>query len=441
MPVEGEGGATGPSRDAALAQRRKERAILLVLSAVQFTSVVDFMVVMPLGPTLMRTLGISPSQFSWIVSSYTYSASVSGLLAAFLVDRFDRKTSFLSLYAGFLIGNLLCALAPGYGALLAARVFTGAFGGILGGLALAIVGDVFPESKRGSATGQLMSAFAVASVVGVPFGLELGNSYGWNAPFLFLAGLGSIVLVVGVRALPAIRGHLDHRDAGTALQETWGIVSDPNHLRAFALVVTLMVGGFTVIPYIATYLVRNVGVTNEQVPLIYVAGGALSLFGAPAIGKLADRFGKLQVYRVVAPIAAVLMIVVTNLPPVSLTLAVGVVGLLMVANAGRMVAAMAMVTSCVEPRRRGRFMSMNASVQHFSAGLGSTLGGYLLGETTGGGALTGYGKVGLLAVAVTALSLFLAGRLRPAHQGEKPDVSSADSDDMDAVAAASYEGA
>jgi predicted MFS family arabinose efflux permease len=408
-----------------MSERARERIILLVLAAVQFTNIVDFMVVMPLGPTLMDTLKINPRQFSLIVSSYTFSASIAGLLAAFFVDRFDRKTTFLTLYAGFLVGNLSCAFAGGYFPLLCARVFTGAFGGILGGMALAIVGDVFPESRRGSATGVLMSAFAVASVIGVPFGLKLGSDFGWNAPFLFVAGLAVPVLILGVIFLPSIRGHLDHESAGTALEKMWGVLSHPNHLRAFALVVAMMVGSFAVISFIATYLVDNVGVPNDRLPWVYVGGGALTLFAAPVIGKLADRFGKLHVYRVIAPITVVLMIVVTNLRPVSFLVAVAVVSVLMVSNAGRMVAAMAMITACVESRRRGSFMSINASVQHLSAGLGAFLAGLML-DRAEDGSLIGYPRVGILAVAATLLSILLAGRLRPATPTASPSDPGAD---------------
>lgn len=171
-------------------RRRTERIVLFVLAAVQFTSIVDFMVVMPLGPQLMRSLEIGPAEFGLIVSSYTFAAGVAGLVASSIVDRFSRRTAFLTLYAGFLIGTLLCALAPTYQLLVAARVLTGAFGGVLGGMAMAIIGDVFPEERRGRATGSLMSAFALASVFGVPFGLYLGMTFEWHAPFLALVALG-----------------------------------------------------------------------------------------------------------------------------------------------------------------------------------------------------------------------------------------------------------
>ena len=100
-------------------QRRREMVLLLILASVQFTSIVDFMVVMPLGPQLMRKLAINPAQFGWIVSSYTVAAGLAGLLASSVMDRFGRKSAFLSLYCGFLVGTLFCGLSSGYSMLLA----------------------------------------------------------------------------------------------------------------------------------------------------------------------------------------------------------------------------------------------------------------------------------------------------------------------------------
>jgi predicted MFS family arabinose efflux permease len=398
--------------------RFTERVVLLVLAAVQFTSIVDFVVVMPLGPTLMRSLHIGPAEFGLIVSSYTFAAGLAGLVASAVVDRFSRRTAFLTLFAGFLIGTLFCAVAPNYQLLVAARVLTGAFGGILGGMAMAIVGDVFPEHRRGRATGTLMSAFAVASVFGVPFGLYLGTHYGWHMPFLALVGLGLPVFFLGAFTLPKLDGHM-HKQHVHPLRSLLTTFNNANHLNAFALSAALMIGGFAVIPYISPYLVGNVGVLEAHLPFVYIAGGLLTLFVAPVVGSLADHFGKLTVFRVIAPLSALMLIAVTFLPPVSTVVAVLVVACLMVSNAGRMIAAMAMITSSVRPEQRGGFMSANSSMQHIASGVGAYLGGLLISQTPDG-KLHHFGTVGIVACAITLLSLWAAGRLRVV---DRPDES------------------
>lgn len=398
--------------DEARRTARQERVVLMTLATVQFTSIVDFMVVMPLGSQLMRTLEIDPTEFGFVVSAYTVAAGLAGLVASSLVDRFERKRAFLTLYAGFLVGTLLCGLAPNYETLLAARLFTGAFGGILGGMALAIISDVFPEQRRASATGALMTAFAMASVLGVPVGLDLGTRFGWHAPFLILAVLGVPVMVVAWRALPTLD---EHRGKSPALHPMRSLVetfSEPNHLRAFSLILTLMVGGFSVFPFMSPYMNFNVGLTELDLRWIYMGGGALTFFVTPWVGKLADRHGKLRVYRIVAPLSAVLVLVVTNLPPVPVVVAVLAVATFMASNAGRMTPAMAMVTMSVERRKRGGFLSANAAVQHLGAAIGSALGGLIVDRASDHSPLEGFWMVGLVACGTTIVSLWLAGRLR-----------------------------
>jgi MFS transporter, DHA1 family, inner membrane transport protein len=395
--------------------RRREMILLLILASVQFTSIVDFMVVMPLGPQLQRKMQIDNVQFGRIVASYTVAAGLAGLLASSIMDRFGRKSAFLTLYTGFLLGTLICGLSTGYYMLLGARVITGAFGGILGGMALAIIADVFPEERRGRATGILMSAFAVASVVGVPTGIYLGGKLGWHVPFLVLATLGLPVLIIAMRVLPSLREHLDHASHSHPWHQLVATFNHPNHLRAFALTAAVMVGSFSVIPYISLYLVSNVGV-NETRDLfwVFVTGGILSLVGAPLVGRLADRFGKVPVYRVVATISIGLMLVVTNLPRVPLAVAVGVVGTFMLSNAGRMVAALTMITGSVERRFRGGFMSANSAVQHLASGVGASIGSHMLVKAADG-TQQHFSRVGLFGAAATALTLWLAGRVRLAQ--------------------------
>jgi DHA1 family inner membrane transport protein len=394
--------------------RRRERLVLLILAAVQFTTIVDFMIVMPLGPQLMRTLEIGPAKFGLVVSSYTFAAGAAGLVASSIIDRFARRTTFMVLYAGFLLGTLFCAIALNYQFLVVARVVTGAFGGILGGMAMAIIGDVFPEQRRGRATGSLMTGFSLASVAGVPLGLFLGTNFGWHVPFIALAIGGIPALLLTPLALPALAAHVGKLPTHPlrSLVETFSHV---NHLQAFALIVTLMVGSFTVFPYLSPYLVANVGMTEQQLPLVYIAGGALTLFAAPVVGRLADRYGKLTIFRLIAPGSALMLLVITHLGSAPTAVAVAIFGALMVCNVGRMIPAMAMVTSSVEPRRRGAFLSANSSVQHIAAGFGSYLGGIIVTQSADG-QIGLFGVVGWIAAISTLMSLWLAGRIRIADQ-------------------------
>jgi MFS transporter, DHA1 family, inner membrane transport protein len=395
-----------------LLTRGRERIVLLILAAIQFTSIVDFMVIMPLGPQLQRVLGLSPTQFGFVVSSYTFAAGLAGLVATMFLDRFARRSAFLMAFAGFLLGTLFCGLAPDFGTLLAARVLTGSFGGLLGGIALVIVSDIMPERRRGAAIGFLMSSFALASVAGVPIGLALGQRFGWHFPFLALAALGVPVFLVAARALPRLDGHLQHMVAERPLDRLWSTFAHPNHLRAFGLTVVLMFSGLAVFPYASPYLVANVHFDESLLPLNYMAGGALTLLASPLIGKLSDRFGKLLIFRIIIPANAAVVILLTTLPPVHPEIVIAVVGALMVTNAGRMVPAMALISASVEPHRRGGFLGANAAVQHLAAGLGAMVGGMILTQSDDGKLIQNYSVVGIIAAAASLSSLWLAGRLR-----------------------------
>lgn len=389
----------------------RESVILFTLAAIQFIGIVDFMIVMPLGPQLLADLGIDARRFSWVVSAYTLAAGVAGFLAAPWLDRVPRKTAYLVFSIGLLAGTAACGLAPTYPLLLAARCVTGGFGGVLGGLALAIVADVFPGERRGRATGTLMLAFAVASVAGVPLGIVLGTRLGWQAPFFTLTALGLPLVALAAWALPPLDAHVDgtRRHPLAHLLDTLTL---PAHRRGFALIALLMVGAFAVIPFISTAFVANVGVTEAQLPAVFIAGGLLTLVTTPLAGRLVDRFGPLAVFRGIVPLSAAMMLVLTHLPAVGIAVAAPVAAVLMATNAGRMVTAMALITSSIEPRRRGSFMSANSAVQHIASGLGATLGGMIVAGGAGE-PLRHFGTVGFLAAGATVASLWLAARIRP----------------------------
>ncbi len=397
------------------ASSRREWLLLFVLVAIQFTHVLDFVIMMPLGPQLMRVFEISPQEFGFIVSAYTFSAGVTGFLSAFFIDKFDRRTALLLLYSGFAIGTFLCGVAPTYLSLMLARIVAGGFGGVLGALIFAVIGDCIPEHRRGAATGTVISAFSLASVAGVPLGLYLANHFGWHFPFFMLAALSALALALAYKELPSMRGHLQtHATPETpieAVRKLYALVSVPNHLTALALMVVLVVGGFTVIPYISPYFVANVGMSESELPLIYFFGGAATIFTSRFVGKLADKFGKAKVFTCMSLSSIATIYALTNVPQVSLVLALVITTLFMITMNGRLVPAVALVTSSVEPKSRGSFMSINSSVQQLASGASSFVAGLIISKASDG-TITNYNLVGWLAISATVLCLFLVKRIK-----------------------------
>lgn len=402
---------------------KRERLLLLTLLATQFTTLLDFVLMMPLGPQLMRVFAISTQEFGWLVSAYTFSAGAAGLAGAFWIDKFDRRSATLTLYSGFAVSAALCGVAPTYWTLMMARMLAGGFGGVLGALALAIIGDAIPETRRGAATGVVMSAFALASVAGVPIGLCLANHFGWRLPFLMLAILSALTLALAYFALPQMRGHLQtnapRETAFESARNLFVLIATPNHLIAIVFMTLLMVGGFTVIPYISPYFVANVGLSEADLPLIYFFGGGATIFTSRLVGRLADRFGKANVFAIMSLASIVAIVATTTLPRVPLAAALLVTTLFTVSMNGRLVPAVALVASSVEPKLRGRFMSVNSSFQQLASGVSSVVAGMILGKAPDG-ALTNYHFVGFIAIAATLLCVALAKRIQVVREPAPP---------------------
>ena len=394
----------------------RELPLLLTLAAVQFTHIVDFMIMMPLGPQFMRLFDIGPQQFGFLVSAYTFAAAVSGFVAAFRIDRFDRKRALLGLYAGFIIATALCGLAPDYPLLLAARLVAGTFGGVLGGLVFAIVADLVPYARRATATAMVAAAFSLAAVAGVPLSLWIAAMFSWRAPFLALAGLSVVVGIVAARLIPPLAAHVAPGPGHRPVAQLRAIFGVPNHRRAFALMIVLSCSVFSVVPFIAAYNVANVGVSEADIAVIYFAGGATTLFTAQVIGRLADRYGKKRLFVILALISIVPILVVTHLPPLPLVWVVPLSVLFFIFVPGRFGPATALVTGSVDPRLRGSFMSFNASIQQLASGAASLVAGLIIGRAADG-TLTHYGIVGWLSVACTVACLWLVRRIRVVDGG------------------------
>jgi predicted MFS family arabinose efflux permease len=343
-------------------------------------------------------------------------------LTGFILDRFDRKRALLVLYFGFSTGTLLCALAPTFHLLVAARVVAGAFGGVAGALILAIIGDVIPEQRRGAAMGLVMSSFSVASICGVPLGLILANSLNWHLPFFVLAALSYVVLAASAWILPPLRGHMLHLKDQHPMARMLAVLSHTDHQMAFMFMALLSVTGFIIFPNIANYMVSNVGLTEKQLPLIYLAGGLATVFSMNWIGRWADRSGKLRVFTLMSLAATIPILLVTTLPRTSVAVAVATSTLLMVCMSGRMVPAMALMTASIEPQYRGGFMSINSSVQQFSCGVAAYVSGQVLTQTATG-ELAHFPALGIGSIVCALICIYLARFLKmpggghPAMQG------------------------
>ncbi len=393
---------------------RNEKIVLFSLAAIQFNHIVDFMIVMPLGPKLMRVFQISPEQFSLLVSMYTLMAGLSGFLASFYVDKFDRKNNLVFMFIGFIISTALCGAAPNFYWLLAARAFAGFFGGIMNSLILSIVSDLISYDRRATAMGTITSAFSLASIVGIPFSLFLSDQFDWHAPFMFLAISSIIVLIVAVKHIPSVRGHLDQVDSvtKTITNPFTNILQSPTQLFSLFFMFILMLGHFSIIPFISPSLVANAGVDEKQLLFIYLVGGTCSMLMAPLIGKFSDKYGKAKVFTWALFFSVIPVILITHQAVAPLYIVLLIAGLFFVSAVARMVPAQALISSAAEPAHRGSFLSILSCVQSLSMALGSWMAGQIIIKNTVTGHLERYQLVGYIAVGFGFLSLIIFQKIK-----------------------------
>jgi predicted MFS family arabinose efflux permease len=395
---------------------RKEIYLLLTLALIQFTHIMDFMIIMPLGNQLMKLFDIEPRQFGYIVSAYTITAGIVGFAGAFFIDNFGRKNLLITSYIGFLVGTLSCTFAPNYMFMLFARILTGAFGGILGTLILSIVGDAIPNERRATAMGLVTSGFSLAAVFGVPFGNYLAHEYSWHAPFLFIAVIGALICIAIFSFIPKMNDHITNKtNRLEPVQVIQNLIENKNQRKALLLMALLMLSQFTIIPFIAAYMEKNVGFSQMQVTYIYLFGGLCTVFTAPLIGRLADKVGKHIIFRIFAILAVIPIFLITNMTPQPIWIVLIVTSFFFIVINGRVVPAIAMITGTTLPQSRGSFMSFNSSVQQLSAGLASFISGVIISQSKDG-KLLNYEVIGYVAIAACFLSIWAAGRIKTAEQ-------------------------
>lgn len=388
---------------------RKEKIYVLILAAIQISHILDFVIMMPLGPRFMRVFQISPAEFATLVSAYTFSAGIVGFFGALYADHFDRKKFLLFNFSGFILGTLMCAVSTNFGTLLAARILAGAFGGILNAGVLSLVADLIPFQRRGAAMGVVMSSFSVASVVGIPIGLWIANTFDWHYTFYFICIIGAIFWVMSLIFLPSVI--VERPKSFSENLRKFRKVFKRDYIEAFCLTSTLAFGIFHIIPFIAPYLVNNVGFKEANLPFMYLFGGIGTIITARIVGKMTDRKGSFTVFRFMALVSMPPIILLTNLPPVATVVVLIVTTTFTMLGSTRFIPAMTMVSGIVKPEERGAFMSLENAGRQFASGLASQTSGLIIGTTTAG-ALTGYNIVGGICTVMTFIAIYIAANIR-----------------------------
>lgn len=361
-----------------------EKFLIAILSFLQFTIVLDFMILSPLGAMLIPALNITPGQFGLVVSAYAFSAGASGLLAAGFADRFDRKKLLLFFYTGFVIGTLLCGLASNYHFLLFARMFTGIFGGVLGSISFAIITDVFPMESRGRVMGFVQTSFAASQVMGIPLGLYLSNHWGWHAPFMMIVGVSAAVGVLIFMYLRPVNAHLKVNPDRNPIHHLIHTVTKPRYIQGFAATALMMTGGFMLMPFSSAFSVHNLGIDLEHLPIVYMASGFASILMGPIIGRLSDSIGKFKMFVAGSMLTIVVVIFYTHLGVSPLGLVIAVSVLMFTGVASRMISSSALISAVPGVEDRGAYMAVSSSIQQISGGIAAAVAGLIVIQNADG---------------------------------------------------------
>ncbi|MDO9001470.1 MAG: MFS transporter [Bacteroidota bacterium] len=393
--------------------KRSDIILLLTLAFVQFTGIVDFMILMPLKPKLTELWGISPSQFGVAVFAYGIGAFISSLICVNKVDKFDRKKVLVFIYAGFTLGTFFCGFATSYIMLVVARFITGLFGGVSGSIIQSIVGDAIPVQKRGQAMGILMMGFALASIVGVPGGLYLAAHNYWYTPFLILGGLCALVFIGILVAVPSFTGHLVRYKPQTFIGVMKSVLEDKNRRWALLLTLMIMPSHFFIIPFLTDYFTFNLGFDySGTVPLVYIVGGAITAFSSPMIGKLSDRIGRYKVLLALSVLSLIPLIGIPNLQTDNKIVLLCFTASFFVFSGSRMIISMAHTTSTAEPSIRGAFLIINSSVQQFGTSMASLIGGFIVLQSSDH-KLHNYPYLGYIAICFVLLAVLVFNKVKP----------------------------
>jgi len=388
-----------------------EKLVVALLALTQFTVVLDFMVMSPLGDMLMKSMNLKTTQFGFAVSAYAFSAGISGLLTAGFADRFDRKKLLLFFYIGFIAGTFFCGITNSYPMLIAARIVTGLFGGVIGSISMAIVADLFPLEQRGRVMGYMQMGFGASQVLGIPIGLYIANIWGWQSPFLMIVGLATIVCLLIMFRLQPINKHLALQSDRSPFAHLWHTVAKRNYRIGFLATAMLSLGGFMMMPWGSAFAVNNLQVTTHQLPFLFMVSGVSSLIIMPLIGRLSDQADKFKIFVMASAWMIVMVIIYTNLQAIPFWFVLVMNIFFMIGIMSRMVPAMALTSSLPKMQDRGAYMSVSSSLQQIAGGLAAAVGGMIVVQKTKTSPLEHYNTLGLVIVGISVLSIFLLYRV------------------------------
>lgn len=402
-----------------------EKLVIAILALTQFTVVLDFMVMSPLGDMLMKSMNLSTYQFGFAVSSYAFSAGISGLLTAGFADKFDRKKLLIFFYSGFILGTFFCSITTSYPMLIAARITTGLFGGVIGSVSMAIVADLFTIDRRGRVMGFMQMGFGASQVLGIPIGLFIANKWGWQSPFTMIAGLAIIVCVVISVKLQPINKHLKVQTDRNAFAHLVHTISQRNYRVGFLATALLSLGGFMMMPWGSAFAINNLHVTPHQLPLLFMVSGISSLIVMPLIGKLSDKIDKFTIFAIASVWMMVMVIIYTNLTPVPLVIVLMMNVFFMIGIMSRMVPSLALTSALPKMQDRGAFMSISSSLQQIAGGIAAAVGGMIVVQKNKFSPLEHYNTLGYVIVGlsfITILMVYRVSRLIKTQQKIKAEI-------------------
>jgi predicted MFS family arabinose efflux permease len=369
------------------------------------------MIMSPLGDMLMKSLSLKPQAFGIAVSAYAFSAGASGLLTAGFADRFDRKKLLLFFYIGFIAGTIFCGLAETYAQLVAARIITGLFGGVIGSISLAIVTDIFSLQQRGRVMGFIQMGFGASQVLGVPIGLYLANLWNWEATFWMVAILAIGIAIMILVLLRPVTGHLAVQRDRSALMHLYHALLNKNHRVGFTSTALLSIGGFMMMPFGSAFAINNLKISYSQLTLLFMISGVCSVIIMPIMGRLSDRISKFKIFAIASIWTMIMCVVYTNLGVTSFWLVVVFNVLMMMGVMSRIVPSSALTSAIPDLENRGAFMSINASLQQVAGGIAAAVAGMIVVQETKTSPLENYNVVGYVIVVISAISIWLMYRV------------------------------